>query len=252
MAPASRQLGRGLATEAGRALLAYGLALGPDEVWAVTHLDNQRSVNACRKLGMLLGVTHCWYQEPSLMLWIGTHQDRPPSLSPDEPAPARLSGVELVAVQPEHPDSDRAREILRSYLDDVVSRYYGRQVTEAELATTLQEFPSDDLATPRGVLLVASEAGAAVGCVGLRFLADGTGEVTRLFVAEPHRGRGLAKRLIDELEQLARNRGLTRLRLDTRHDLNEARGLYARQGFREVAPFNAGPYADHWFEKTLD
>ena len=34
---------RGLATNAARALLARGFALGLSEVWAVTHLDNQRS-----------------------------------------------------------------------------------------------------------------------------------------------------------------------------------------------------------------
>jgi len=33
--------------------------------------------------------------------------------------------------------------------------------------------------------------------------------------------------------------------------LVEARRLYARLGYREVPPFNAGQYAEHWFEKTL-
>jgi hypothetical protein len=41
------------------------------------------------------------------------------------------------------------------------------------------------------------------------------------------------------------------LRLDTRHDLAEARRMYARHGYREVAPFNESPYADHWFAKPL-
>jgi RimJ/RimL family protein N-acetyltransferase len=244
--------GRGLATEAGRALLAYGLGLGLKEVWAVTHFDNQRSVNVCRKLGMrLLGVTHRWYHERSLMFWIGTHRDQQPSLSPDEPAPDRPSELEQVVVQPEEPDSDRAQQILRSYFDDVISRYHGRPITEAELAAGLQEFPSDDLAHPNGVLLVASVAGDDVGCVGLRLLAEHTGEITRLYVAKPHRGLGLAKRLLSELERVAIGRGLTRLRLDTRHDLVEARGLYIQRGYHEVSPFNDGPYADHWFEKKL-
>jgi ribosomal protein S18 acetylase RimI-like enzyme len=54
-----------------------------------------------------------------------------------------------------------------------------------------------------------------------------------------------------ELESHARRRGLRRLRLDTRHDLIEARELYASLGFVEVAPFNDGPYAEHWFEQIL-
>jgi hypothetical protein len=32
----------------------------------------------------------------------------------------------------------------------------------------------------------------------------------------------------------------------------EAIGLYQAAGYREVVAFNNEPYADHWFEKTLD
>jgi len=42
---------------------------------------------------------------------------------------------------------------------------------------------------------------------------------------------------------------VTRLRLDTRRDLVEARQLYARHGYTEVRPFSHGPYSDHWFVK---
>ena len=45
--------------------------------------------------------------------------------------------------------------------------------------------------------------------------------------------------------------GVPSLRLDARHDVIEARELYASLGFVEVAPFNDGPYAEHWFEQVL-
>jgi RimJ/RimL family protein N-acetyltransferase len=78
--------GRGLATEAAQAVLAHGFATGLEEVWAVTHLDNDRSAGVCRKLGMrLLGVTHRWYHEPSLMFWVGASEGQQPSLAPDRP-----------------------------------------------------------------------------------------------------------------------------------------------------------------------
>jgi RimJ/RimL family protein N-acetyltransferase len=78
--------GRGLATEAARALLARGFALGLAEIWAVTDPDNQRSVRVCKKLGMrLLGTTHGWYHELSLMFWIGARDDQQPTLDPDRP-----------------------------------------------------------------------------------------------------------------------------------------------------------------------
>jgi RimJ/RimL family protein N-acetyltransferase len=81
--------GRGLATEAAATLLARAFDLGLPEVWAVTHLDNHRSARVCRKIGMrLLGVTHRWYHEPSLMFWVGADESQVPSLDPDEPAPA--------------------------------------------------------------------------------------------------------------------------------------------------------------------
>lgn len=80
--------GRGLATEAATVLLARAFRLGLQEVWAVTHLDNLRSAGVCRKLGMrLLGVTHRWYHEPSLMFWVGAQSGQQPSLAPDEPVP---------------------------------------------------------------------------------------------------------------------------------------------------------------------
>jgi len=84
--------GRGLATEAATAVLAHGFAKGLDEVWAVTYLDNARSVAVCRKIGMrLLGITHRWYSGPSLMFWIGVRAGQEPSLDADEPAPASAS-----------------------------------------------------------------------------------------------------------------------------------------------------------------
>jgi RimJ/RimL family protein N-acetyltransferase len=79
--------GRGLASEAAGALLARGFATGLDEVWAVTHLDNHRSIGVCKRIGMrLLGVTHRWYHHPLLMFWSGARDGQQPSLAPDEPA----------------------------------------------------------------------------------------------------------------------------------------------------------------------
>lgn len=56
---------------------------------------------------------------------------------------------------------------------------------------------------------------------------------------------------MQDLEQWAVDRGMMLMRVDARSDLIEARALYARLGYREVAPFNDSPYAAHWFEKAL-
>jgi GNAT superfamily N-acetyltransferase len=73
-----------------------------------------------------------------------------------------------------------------------------------------------------------------------------------VYVAAEHRRMGGASALLSAAEEHARSLGLTRLFLDTRHDLEEARAFYAASGFDEVPPFSApGQFKDHWFQKTL-
>jgi ribosomal protein S18 acetylase RimI-like enzyme len=168
----------------------------------------------------------------------------------DETAPMVPSAA-YVSILLMPPESEDARSVLRSYFDDIVSRYYGRQATADEIDSAMRDSPSDDLAPPRGLLLVARWEGAAIGCAGLRLLPSSLAEVKRVFVAPAGRGRGIASRLLRELEVAAHDHGVSRLRLDTRHDLVEARRLYARHRYEEVPAFNDDPYADHWFEKTL-
>lgn len=90
-----------------------------------------------------------------------------------------------------------------------------------------------------------------MGCVGLRLQPNRVGQVTRMFVLPPERRQGIGTRLLAELEAVARKYKITRLELDTRDDLVEARGLYEHCGFDEVPAFNAAPYAEHWFAKQL-
>jgi hypothetical protein len=41
-----------------------------------------------------------------------------------------------------------------------------------------------------------------------------------------------------EIETYAKTRGLSSLRLDSRHDLHEARAMYTQRGYRDTPPFN--------------
>lgn len=163
----------------------------------------------------------------------------------------RLVPVADITVEPVAPSSPRAEHILRAYYADVVSRYHGRDASDVEVDAAVRDDPSDDLVPPRGLLLVARQEDAVLGCVGLRLLPDGVGEVTRLYVTAEARCRGLGSRLLHELELAARKRRVSWLRLDTRSDLVEARRLYIRHGYREVAPFNDEPYAEHWLGKSV-
>jgi hypothetical protein len=92
-----------------------------------------------------------------------------------------------VTIEIAAPDLPAAAEILREYLSEMISRYYGRPTDDAEINEHVRAgHGSDDLVAPAGVLLLArSGDGAArrpVGCVGLRRIDEQTRELTRMFV----------------------------------------------------------------------
>jgi GNAT superfamily N-acetyltransferase len=156
-----------------------------------------------------------------------------------------------VAVTVAAPGSPEARAVLMAYFRDIVSRYHRRAATPGEVRAAMAAEPSADLCPPHGLFLLARRDGAVIGCAGLRLLPARTGEITRVFVVPEARRHGVGRQLLDAVEDAARQHALSRLRLDTRSDLAEARQLYAANGYREVAPFNDGRFADHWYGKIL-
>lgn len=160
----------------------------------------------------------------------------------------RVTQLEIMAVPV---CGDRASEMLRAYFADVASRYYGRPATNAELDAAMAEDPSDALLPPHAVFLLAQEGTEPVGCVGVRLLEPGVAELKRMFVLADRRGRGIGARLLARAEESARDLGAALVRLDTRHDLVEARRLYLRRGYREIPGYNNGPYAEVWYERRL-
>lgn len=69
--------GRGLASEAATAVLAKAFDDGIDEVYAVTHPDNETSHKMCLRIGMTnLGETTKWYGAPATLFRI-RHDDVP-------------------------------------------------------------------------------------------------------------------------------------------------------------------------------
>lgn len=88
-----------------------------------------------------------------------------------------------------------------------------------------------------GLWLAETSQGRAIGCVGLRPLADspGSAELKRLWVAAEGRGQGLGRRLSEIALAAAGAAGYRRLALDTLPRMAEARRLYRDLGFVEVA-----------------
>ncbi|MGO8951227.1 MAG: GNAT family N-acetyltransferase [Ktedonobacterales bacterium] len=108
-----------------------------------------------------------------------------------------------------------------------------------------------ELTPPNGLILVAYLREEPVGCGALKFHEQAPAELKRMWIAPRARGLGLGRRLLEALEQHAREAGVAVLHLETNRTLIEAIELYRRCGYQEVEAFNDEPYAHHWFEKRL-
>jgi len=145
----------------------------------------------------------------------------------------------------ENPGSRAARQCLRRYFDELAARFETGFDPGIGISATAEE-----LTPPRGFFILATLRGEPVGCGALKCHAA-YGEIKRMWVATSSRGLGIGKRILHRLEDLARERRIRLLRLETNKALTEAQSLYKSNGYREVSPFNDEPYAHHWFEKAL-
>jgi len=156
-----------------------------------------------------------------------------------------LASMVTVAVyDPQHP---HARACLRAYFAELAERFEGGFDPGASNPAT-----DAQLRPPAGLLLVALRQDEPVGCAALKLHGPGPAEIKRMWVSPAVRGRGLGRRLLSELETRAASAGASAARLETNRSLVEAVALYRAAGYREVAAFNDEPYADHWFEKSLE
>jgi DNA-binding MarR family transcriptional regulator/GNAT superfamily N-acetyltransferase len=156
----------------------------------------------------------------------------------------RAATVDLLEVDPR---SETARAAVGQYFAELDERFPGGfDVVAAE---------ADDIADPdlHAVrFLVATSDGQPVACGGVREIGPGIGEIKRMWVHGDWRGAGLGARLLRRLEDVAAEMGHGLVRLDTNGTLTEAIAMYERVGYRHIERYNDNPYAQAFFEKTLD
>jgi ribosomal protein S18 acetylase RimI-like enzyme len=105
----------------------------------------------------------------------------------------------------------------------------------------LAELPGE-YAPPSGRLFLANENDQTAGCVGLRKIGDGIGEMKRLYVRPDFRGQGLGRTLTETILQEAREIGYRRVRLDTLPGkMDQAIAMYRSLGFKNIAPYYDNP-----------
>ena len=153
----------------------------------------------------------------------------------------------MIDIRHEPADGPAARKLFDEYMDLVRERA-GRDMRDAE-----HIFATSDVFSGTGAAwLVIYDGGQPVACGGLRPLAPGTGEIKRMFVSAAARRRGHARRLLGELETIARDAGHTRVRLLTTELLPEAIALYKSTGYTIVSSHVEDGHTDYWLEKDLD
>lgn len=130
-----------------------------------------------------------------------------------------------------------------------ISTLFKAYATALGLDLSFQGF-ADELATlpgkyapPTGALLLAksTSTGEAIGCVGVRPLAEGVCEMKRLYVSPVGRGSGMGKTLGEAIIVEARRLGYRSMRLDTLASMTPALNLYRSLGFQEIEAYYANP-----------
>jgi GNAT superfamily N-acetyltransferase len=113
--------------------------------------------------------------------------------------------------------------------------------------------PDEMIAFP-GVFLLARCDGKVVACGAVRPLDGGLAELKRMYVVPAARRKGFARRLLEELETVARELEVSVLRLETGIHQPESVALYEAAGYRPIAAY--GEYIGNTYslcyEKRLD
>jgi DNA-binding MarR family transcriptional regulator/GNAT superfamily N-acetyltransferase len=158
----------------------------------------------------------------------------------------RLLTAALVEIDVIDPAHRHAQYCLHEYFAELDRRF-----DSGFDPTVTRSVDLDEVRAPAGLFLVALLRNAPIGCGALKFHADKSAELKRMWVAESARGLGVGRRLLAELEARAAAHRSRTVRLDTNKTLTEAIAMYRTAGYTEVDAFNDEPYAHHWFEKHL-
>jgi putative acetyltransferase len=94
----------------------------------------------------------------------------------------------------------------------------------------------DELSKPNVEFLAAYADSEICGSAAVKVLSD-YGEIKRLYVPEKYRGKGIAKELVEELENCLVKRPIFTARLETGIHQHEAIDLYKKLGYSETAQF---------------
>jgi hypothetical protein len=136
----------------------------------------------------------------------------------------------VLTIEVDDPIGETARKLIHELCAELRGRY----------GFAPSPFSVSEAATPRTIFLVARLSGQPVGCAALRRIDEHSGEIKRMYVAPAGRRKGIARRLLTELERHAHDFDYRAIRLETGILQPEAQRLYESCGYKRIASF--GPY----------
>jgi GNAT superfamily N-acetyltransferase len=133
--------------------------------------------------------------------------------------------LQVVSVHPEDPLAAPLFAELAVEYDTRYGDLFGGASEE------LTRYPAEAFLAPDGEFVLLLDDGVAVAGGAFMRHPSGAAEVKRMWTASSHRRRGLARRVLAELEERAAAAGYTRMYLTTGPRQPEARDLYLAAGW---------------------
>ena len=134
------------------------------------------------------------------------------------------------AIRPGDLADERVISLLTDHLTDMFATSPAESVHALDVS---------GLAVPEVTFWTIAEGEVILGCVALKELDAGHGELKSMRTDAAARGRGLGARLLEHVLAESARRGYRRVSLETgsQEFFRPARTLYAKYGFRECGPF---------------
>ncbi|MFE0465052.1 GNAT family N-acetyltransferase [Kitasatospora sp. NPDC058965] len=139
-------------------------------------------------------------------------------------------------------------EVRRVGLDDPLTEPLVRELTHEYVSrygeggrAEMTRYPAAEFAAPHGLLLLLLQDGRPVAGGAYRRYDSRTAELKRMWTDSAHRRRGLARRVLAELERAAAAAGYRTVHLTTGPRQPEARSLYLAAGYTPLFDLTADP-----------
>jgi GNAT superfamily N-acetyltransferase len=147
------------------------------------------------------------------------------------------------------------RELAPAGMEELFEQYIATMIS-GELARLSEVFSE----TKKNAFWVVDRQGEIVGCFGIESHSGTETELRRMYLDREFRGAGVAKRMLECAEELARSLGFRKMLVSTAEIQRAADRFYRRSGFRQLrvevaqamtAKQAGGGLTRFYFEKEL-